>query len=241
MKNIFILLTFVLAVLITGCGNNQSSSENLIQNGNAELPKHDSTPGGWVNVKGNWRSVEGDSTAHNYAYAQNGKYHFFEGQDLLGILQQDINLDKYANGIDTHKQQFIFSGYVRSFPQDPPDQATITITGLDDSKNKSLYTFSSDTISSVSNWQQVTDTFIAPVSTRFIRVQLIATRRNGADNDGYFDNVILTTQTTGSAFDKKWLFIIIAIVLLVGVISVFIYRRNRTKNRDVTNITNIKS
>jgi hypothetical protein len=227
MKNICIFLTFALAILITGCSNNQSA--NLIINGSAELPGYDSIPGGWVNVKGNWRSVKGDSTTHDYAYAQNGKYHFFEGQDLSGILQQDINLDKYTSGIDAHKQQFIFSGYVKSFPQDPPDQATITITGLDDSKNKSLYTFSSDTISSVSNWQQVTDTFIAPVSTRFIRIQLIATRRNGADNDGYFDNIVLTTQTTGSAFDKKWLFIIIAIILAAVATSVFIYKKNRRK------------
>ena len=234
MKNIFILLIFASAVLMTGCGGDQSPSANLIQNGSAELPVYDSIPAGWVNVKGHWISVKGDSTIHNYAYAQNGKYHFFEGQDLSGILQQDINLDKYASAIDAHKQGFIFSGYVKSFPQDPPDQATITITGLDDSKNKSLYTFSSDTISSVNNWQQVTDTFIAPVSTRFIRVQLIATRRNGADNDGYFDNIILTTQTTGFVFDKKWLFIIIAIVLLAVTASVIIYKKNSRKQMKST-------
>lgn len=229
MKNIFIVLVFAFAVLTTGCGNNQPPSANLIQNGSAELPKYDSTPGGWINLKGHWKSVEGDSNTHAYAWAQNEKYHFFEGQDSLGILQQDIPLDKYADGIDAHEQQFIFSGYVRSFPQDPPDQTTIVLTAFDGSKNKSLYTFSSDTISSVDHWQYVTDTFMAPASARFIQIQLIAHRRNGLDNDGYFDNITLTTQPTGFMLHKKWLFIIIAIILLVAAVSVFINKKNRRK------------
>jgi hypothetical protein len=220
MKNCirYVIIYFLILLVITSCHKHNEQIENLIINGSAELPRYDSTPSGWVNIEGHWRSVEGDSATHSYAYAQNGEYHFFEGQDLSGTLQQDINIDKYADGIDAHNQQFIFAGYVKSFLQNPPDQATITITGLDNSKSKQLYTFSSDTISSVNNWQKVTDTFIAPASTRFIRVQLIANRRNGADNDGYFDNIVLTAEPVESSM--RFIFIAAFIGFLVIVFIV---------------------
>ena len=183
------------------------------------------------------RSVEGDSNTHNYAYAQNGKYHFFEGQDLSGTLQQDISIDKYADGIDAHKQQFIFAGYVKSFLQDPPDQATITITALDNSKSKQLYTFNSDTISSVNNWQKVTDTFTAPASTRFIRVQLIANRRNGADNDGYFDNIVLTAKPVESSMR---LIFIAAFICFPAIIFIVISKMKKSKKLPFSKIIHYK-
>jgi hypothetical protein len=210
-----VIYSLMFLLFITSCNKHNELFQNLIINGSAELPRYDSTPSGWVSIEGHWRSVEGDSTTHTYAYAQNGKYHFFEGQDLSGTLQQDINIDKYADGIDAHKQQFVFTGYVKSFLQDPPDQATITITGLDGSKSKQLYTFNSDTISSVNNWQKVTDTFVAPASTRFIRIQLIANRRNGADNDGYFDNMSLVALPVKSNFN--------IILIIIATLACFAY------------------
>jgi hypothetical protein len=220
-----VIYSLMFLLFITSCNKHNELFQNLIINGSAELPRYDSTPSGWVSIEGHWRSVEGDSTTHTYAYAQNGKYHFFEGQDLSGTLQQDINIDKYADGIDAHKQQFVFTGYVKSFLQDPPDQATITITGLDGSKSKQLYTFNSDTISSVNNWQKVTDTFVAPASTRFIRIQLIANRRNGADNDGYFDNMSLVALPVKSNFNI--ILIIIATLVCLLIIFIVIWKRSK--------------
>ncbi len=222
----FIIYPVLFFLFITSCNKYNEPLQNLIINGSAELPRYDSTPQGWVNIAGHWRSVEGDSNTHTYAYAQNGRYHFFEGQDLSGTLQQDINIGKYAEGIDAHKQQFIFTGYVKSFLQNPPDQATIIITCLDNSKNKQLYTFNSDTISSVNNWQKVTDTFIAPVSTRFIRVQLIANRRNGADNDGYFDNLTLTVTSRDKSLN---IILVIVIVIIACLIIGFLIMSKREK------------
>ena len=42
-----------------------------------------------------------------------------------------------------------------------------------------------------SEWVQVTDTTLAPIGTRFIRIRLISTRYNGSNNDGYYDGLSL--------------------------------------------------
>jgi len=228
------IIYICLLVTLAACNSNHSG--NLIVNGSAELPRYDSTPGGWINVSGHWRSVEGDSISHNkYAWAKDGKYLFFEGDDLSGILSQSIDVGKYSTLIDKNKQQFIFSGFVQVFPQDPPDQCQITIACLKDKGSKPLYFFSTDTISSVSKWQQVKDTFIAPASTRFIQIQLIAQRRNGADNDGYFDNLSLTTSS-GDQISKQLL--IGLIILIVATICIILYivnkKRALKKNKTAT-------
>ncbi len=227
-----IIFPGIILLFITSCNKQNEPLQNLIINGSAEKPRYDSIPEGWTNVKGTWRSVEGDSITHAYAFSQNGKYLFFEGQDSLGILQQDINLDKYAGGIDANKQQFIFIGYLRSYLQYPPDQTTITIMCLDKSKSKRLYIFSSDTISSVSEWRKVTDTLIAPASTRFIRVQIIARRRNGLDNDGYFDNITLTATPVENNLSPS-LFIAGSICVIAIIFWVVIKQR---KNKKVAQI-----
>ncbi|HMG69435.1 MAG TPA: hypothetical protein VK588_17175 [Chitinophagaceae bacterium] len=224
MKN-FIYIGLVL--LAAACNSNDHPSLNLLVNGSAEVPKYDSIPPGWQNVQGHWVTLEGDSTHHDFGFAKEGHHYFFAGNDTLGVLQQDVNVSDYADGIDANKQSFVFSGYAQSLDQGPnSDQAMITIKGLDNSKNKTLYTFISDTTRSIGKWLQVRDSFVAPISTRFIRVQLIAIRHVGGDNDGYFDNILLTTKSTGSAFDKKWLFIAIAIVLVIA-IGFFIYKKRK--------------
>lgn len=214
-------------LLLGACNSNRHSSQNLLVNGSAELPKYDSIPPGWQNVQGHWVTLEGDSIHHDFGYAKEGNRYFFAGNDTLGILQQDVSVSDYASGIDAHKQSFVFNGYAQSLDQGPnSDQAMFTVEGFDISKNKTLYTFNSDTTRSIGKWLQVRDSFIAPISTRFIRIQLISIRHVGGDNDGYFDNISLTTQTTGSAFDKKWLFIVMVIVLVFA-IGFFIYKKRK--------------
>lgn len=234
MKYIYVLLAFTFVVFLTACNSNQSLSANLIQNGSAELSKYDSIPPGWQNIRGHWVTLEGDSVHHSYGFAQQGDHYFFAGNCAVGILQQDVSVSQYASRIDEHKQPFVFKGYEQSLDQGPnSDQGMISIEGLDSSKNKILYTFSSDTARSISKWQQLSDSFSAPAATRFIRIQLIAIRHVGGDNDGYFDNITLTAPATG--VDKKWLFIIITIVLLVVAALVFIYKRNSKKKMKSVN------
>ncbi len=127
----------VVCLLLSACEDDNSPKTNLILNGDAEMPRLDSVPPGWLNIQGNWSSAEGDSGKHENGYAQSGKYYFFAGADSLGILRQDIDVSAYAPHIDELEQQFIFNGYAESLDQGPgSDQSQIVITGLDSSKNK---------------------------------------------------------------------------------------------------------
>lgn len=207
-------------LLVLACQSCRQPSANLVQNGSAELPPVDSTPLGWKNISGHWKSVEGDSIHHDYAWAEEGKRHFFEGQDTGGVLEQTIDVKDYATSIDGNKQQALFSGFVQVFPQDPPDQTQILLGCYATAGAKPLYVFNSDTLSSESKWTHVVDSFMIPPSTRLIKVTLIAHRRNGADDDGYFDDITLTTRGTGPAL-ATWIIIAaaaIAILLVVGII-----------------------
>lgn len=104
-----------ISLLAASCNNNEPL-KNLVTNGNAELPKYDSVPPGWINVQGHWVTLEGDSSHHDFGFAQDGKYYFFAGNDTMGILEQDVNVSAYAEAIAKNAQQFVFSGYVRSIP-----------------------------------------------------------------------------------------------------------------------------
>jgi hypothetical protein len=218
----------VVCLLLSGCEDNQPPKTNLILNGDAEMPRLDSIPPGWLNIQGNWASAEGDSVKHDCGYAQNGKYFFYAGTDSLGILRQDIDISAYAPGIDALEQQFIFNGYAESLDQGPnSDQSQIIITGLDSSKNKVLYTYNSDSIRSLNKWLLLSDTFMAPATTRFLRVQLISIRHIGADNDGYFDHLVLVTAVKHSFFSRWRLLLVIGLSVVIGGLLIFLKRRKK--------------
>ena len=220
----------LIILLVAACQQEPTPAANLIVNGDGEMPKFDSVPPGWQNIQGHWVSFEEDSVQHDVVYAQHGKYIFFAGNDTLGILQQDIDVSAYAHGIDANKQQFIFNGYVQSLDQGAnSDQSAFAIKGLDGSKSKVLYTFG-DTTRSIGKWLPITDTFVAPVATRFIRIQMIAIRHVGGDNDGYFDNFFLTTRSLGSGL--IWIWMAVA-VLLIGVTIGVIKYRQKTRSAKI--------
>jgi len=228
-KNILnsIIYSAIFFLLIASCHRHDEPLQNLVINGSAELPRYDSIPPNWVNVQGHWVSPEGDSASHDCAFAQNGKHLFFAGNDTLGILQQDVDVSKYANYINAHKQQFIFNGYVYSLDQGPnSDQAQIILTGLDSSKTKIATIFNTDSTRSLNKWRLVADTFFAPALTKFVRIQLIAIRHVGGDNDGYFDNMILNAIPVEN---NRNFYIIIAVAVCILAIVLWIIMKQRNK------------
>ena len=232
-----ILYSGAVILLITSCNKQTEPSQNLIFNGSTELPKYDSVPVNWLNVQGHWISLEGDSLHHDFGFAQDGKYYFFAGNDTLGILQQDVNVSDYAGQIDEHTLQFIFNGYVQSLDQGPnSDQSQIILTGLDNSKTKITNIYTSDSTRSISKWLLVADTFKVSASTRFIRLQLIAIRHVGGDNDGYFDNMSLVALPVKSSFN----IILIIIAALVCLLIIFIIIRKRSRLPAAGDINNTK-
>ncbi|MBS1921640.1 MAG: hypothetical protein JST17_15440 [Bacteroidetes bacterium] len=176
----------------------------------------------WQNVIGHWTSLEGDTTSNSYHWSKEGKHFFLEGGDSLGILRQVISLNKYKREVDDRKLELVFKGYVHAFPQDPPDQSRIMITCKADTLSKALYTFDTDTLSPVDKWLLIADSFIAPSSTRVVEVDLIAHRRNGWYNDGYFDDLSLVARNKGFVLSGKFMMIIGAIALLAIVVLVFV-------------------
>jgi hypothetical protein len=228
-KFITIIIFFLPFYLFIASCKHSGPLQNLVVNGSAELPKYDSVPRGWVNVQGHWISPEGDSAHHDCAFAQNGKYLFFAGNDTLGILQQDVNVSKYAPEIDKQKQQFVFNGYVQSLDQGPTsDQTQIIITGLDSSKTKITNIFKTDSTRSLNKWRLIADTFSVAPLTRFIRIQLKAIRHVGGDNDGYFDNIMLIALPV--EWDLKIILLIIGAVIVCVVLG-FIIRSKRNKSK----------
>src|SRR5580698_8424127 len=128
--------TFLLPLLIcaVGCGGR---SGNLLVNGNAELPRWDSVPVGWENISGKWVSMEGDSLHHDFGYADSGKYYFFAGFGSVGVLQQEVDLMRYAKDIDDGKMKLVLGGSERSLDQGPlSDEGMLKVRCLDVTKNK---------------------------------------------------------------------------------------------------------
>jgi hypothetical protein len=228
MKRKVLVLKIVTPLLMLLCACNNKPS-NLIFNGSAEIPNYDSVPKGWQNISGQWVSAEGDSAHHDYAHAQDSSHYFFGGYGLMCVLQQDVDVSKYAKDIDEKKQKFILSGFEQTLDQgEISDQAMLRIECLDASKTKMLYSDSTDTLMSKTKWRAITDTISAPPNTRFIRVQLIAFRNVGGDNDGYFDNVSLVAVSSSNYI--LIIIIIAAIAILTGL--TFYFRKRKSASQE---------
>jgi hypothetical protein len=214
-------ITIPLLLLISACNN--KPGKNLILNGSAEIPAYDSVPKYWQNISGHWVSAEGDSAHHDYAHAQDSSHYFFSGYGPLCILQQEADVSSFAKRIDDKKQTFILSAFEQTLDQGMlSDQGKLKVECLDASKNKVLYSDSTDTLMSKTKWQAAADTFSAPPNTRFIRVQLIAFRNVGSDNDGYFDNIRLVA--VASSPYTLIIIIIISAILVIGAAVYCIHR-----------------
>jgi hypothetical protein len=220
---------FLIFLLICACNKHSISvtTPNLLVNGSAEIPDNDSMPAGWIIVQGSWKGLLIDSNTGIIAIPKEGKNLFFEGQDSLGILQQDVYVGQFGAAIDHHERQFIFCGYVQSLDQgSPSDQTKISVICLDSLKRNALYTFNSEVMESKNDWRQVTDTFVAPASTRFVRIQLTAVRWVGMDNDGYFDNISLVSGTQQSARYSLWMIIIVLFIIIMTIVVLMSRKTN---------------
>jgi hypothetical protein len=160
----------------------------LILNGGCEDPLIDGEIPHWTEIVGsNWTQRGTDPSAYE------GDYYFYAGPGSSAELDQDINVSAYADLIDSGSQNYAFSGYVRSWHQSPADLSRIIIEYLNADKTVVLTSYDSGTHSNTSSWLQLTNNTFAPPGTRNIRIRLISVRRNGTNNDGYFDALSLKT------------------------------------------------
>jgi gliding motility-associated-like protein len=161
-------------------------SQNLILNPDCELPTVNDKIPNWTEVAGNtWHPNSMDMPP------QSGRFYFFPGTaSRIAELSQEVDVSKYACPIDLGRQRFNFTGYMRCFDQFPADIAHIYVEYLNLNGNI-LDDYGSGLRSPTSAWLQVTDSRLAPVGTRRIRIRLVSTRLNGSDNDGSYDNLSL--------------------------------------------------
>jgi len=182
MKRLALLLFLLLAAPVW--------AQNLLQNPAAEDPLVGGEIPGWTEVAGsNWTYRSTSPEPHE------GANYFFPGVAASAELAQDVDLSAFATAIDAGEQAFAFAGFVRSFQQSPADQTRIVVE-YQDAEGAVLDSFDSGDIVSTTSWAPVTDQRLAPAGTRAARVRLIATRRNGSNNDGYFDALSLAPASS---------------------------------------------
>lgn len=175
--NLFMLLIVAFAPF-------SAVTQNMVLNPSAEA---DPASNGWTEASGfQWtRRATGNPPSYE------GSYMFFAGPVGGEVeLYQDIDVSAYATTIDNETQLFKFEDYVRSFSQSPVDQTKV-IVEYRSAAGLVLSSFNSGYGSNTSAWLLVTDTRIAPATTRTIRIRLFSKRNSGTNNDGYHDAISL--------------------------------------------------
>lgn len=165
-----------------------ASSANLVQNPGNDEPLVNGEIPGWFEAVGTQWTQDGDSNS-----SQSPQFYFYSGSVAQAELWQDIDVTEWAPLIDAGVQSFSFSGWVRSFPQNPPDSTRIKVE-YRHAVDVALYTYDSTEIQNAGNWKELTDTHVAPIGTRTIRIKLITKRYVGNSNDAYFDSISLVAN-----------------------------------------------
>lgn len=177
---------FFLFLILTNIVN----AQNIIQNPDCELPLINGKIPFWKETIGiQWSSRSSDPDP------QNGKNYFYAGDEVEAELVQTISLNDYSCFIDQNNQSFQFTGYTRSYQQTPPDQSQIIIEMLSNSNNV-LQTDDLGIYSTTDEWKLLSKLIKVPPLTRKIKIRLLSHRKNGLNNDGYFDNLSLIPVKT---------------------------------------------
>ncbi len=164
------------------CNTVEQDSANLIINPSAE---QNVSSGGWQMVQGSW------TTRGFNPVPQDGGAYFYPLDSELGQLTQVIDLSADSAAIAAGLVTYTFMGYVRSFDQEPSDETQILVE-YRNAADSILASYDSGLVTSLTDWQLVGDTTVAPVGTKTAIINLIARRKNGTNNDAFFDNLSLT-------------------------------------------------
>ncbi|MDD3103591.1 MAG: hypothetical protein RBR69_02580 [Candidatus Cloacimonadaceae bacterium] len=197
-KNVFVLLGLILVLAVKpaalygsqdqGLGRDSRNMVELVRNGGCEAPLVNGEIPEWEEVIGTtWTQRSTNPSPYE------GQYYFFAGANNHAELRQDVELDAYADLIDTGNHLFEFSAYVQSWPQSPADASQIILEYLNHDKTQILGSHDFGEHSTTTHWVPLLHEIIAPLRTRFIRIRLISIKYNATNNDGYFDAVSLRT------------------------------------------------
>ncbi|KAA3606899.1 MAG: T9SS C-terminal target domain-containing protein [Calditrichaeota bacterium] len=168
-------------------------TKNLVSNGGCE----DALVGGeipsWTEISGtNWTQRTSNPSA------QTGSNYFYAGATTgTAELQQDIDVSEFSDSIDAGTATFYWSSYVADF--NGSDESKIILEYRDATNTTVLDTYDSGFLHPGQTWTQITDTRLAPVGTRTIRIRMQSRKDAGGNSDGYHDNLILNTIASGNS------------------------------------------
>jgi hypothetical protein len=187
MRKLFYL---VLLCLIGAC------TDNLVKNPGAET----------IPLTNEWTIASGRWTQRKKApLPQEEKAYFFPGVAAHAELFQDIDVGGYSLFTDMGLMKIDFAGYMRVFPQRPPDKSYEVIE-FRNADSVVIDSFATSHYDSTKAWVNITHARPLPKATRTIRVRLISDRYNGSNNDGYHDGISVTVSLAW------WVYIIVAAI-----------------------------
>lgn len=202
----FLYLLFI--HFLHGC-----TSNNKVVNPGAELPP---LQNGWISSQGKW------TQRFKGPLPQEGKAYFFPSVAASAELYQDVDVSNYSFFIDYGFITANYSGYVRAYPQRPPDESSEMLE-FRDSNGAVLDSFKSQSHDSTNSWVKISQKIKLPAATKVIRIKLLSKRNNGSNNDGYHDNISLTLSNSLVTY---------VILALIVILTLFIYlfvRKKRDK------------
>ena len=167
-----------------------SKAQELVTNGGSEQLYYF----GWqVATSGDFWVQGTQVTPHS------GTYHFYPNSTVNASSEmfQDIGVSANAVSIDAGTAFYMFSGWRNGYSSGDQDLSQI-IVEYRDALGTVLSSYT--TLSTHFNaWHNDTDNRYAPIGTRSIRIRLISLRVTGTDNDGYYDDISLSTCTAPSS------------------------------------------
>ncbi len=168
-------------------------AQNLIVNPGAEL---DPATNGWTVALG---PVVNPWRQGTEVIPHGGTYHFYAGDDSPdgSELYQDIDVSSYAASIDAGSSTFNFTAWMRvyNFTSGSWNDQARAYVEYRDASSTVLSTYDTG-LRSTTAWIAYSDSRVAPVGTRTIRIRLTATKLRGSEADGYFDDLVLTHSVT---------------------------------------------
>lgn len=207
-KNQFSLLTillFVFSFVMVSCEKDEPDdffNINIIKNGDAEegpavpidgtrqLPKH------WSDVEGKmWISKYGEGAGSELAEADvrgKGDNYFWGGKNTNSTIEQIVDVSPIQQEIDAGNVSYELSGLLGGY-RSQNDRAKLTAdfldTGSDIIQSTQINFVTNVDRDNVTRMVRKVSTGTVPISTRKIRFRLIAVLEEGANSDGYADEL----------------------------------------------------
>ncbi len=185
----------------------------MVINPGAEVPP---LQNGWTSAQGPWRQ------RFKGPLPEEGKAYFFPGVAANAELYQDVDVSNYSFFIDHGFITANYSGYVRAFPQRPPDESFEMLEFLN-TNGEVIDSFKSASYDSTNTWIHITNKTKLPEGTRSVRIKLLSKRNNGSNNDGYHDNISLTLS------NSLWIYLIIVAVVIFILFLYFYFKKKKNK------------